>query len=211
MKQGDEALEKKHFRIAIKYYGDANRSDLVKKANSKASQHWRNEAGHKAAKTKDIESMEEAIANLEEAKKYEDEPAATDAIIAEIKKDIADEKKRRARIPQRVQRAAETPPPPAPATPTCADFGVVIKIVGGKKKIYSKGDQIKVVAKSESDTGVAIDCTGRWKPELGLWVKDRSRNPALVEITTVPSNGIAKLSFLIDGKGVATAEIKITP
>lgn len=192
---GNDALKNQEFDTAIVNYRKANRTDLVALAESEAIMYWNNKAAN-------AKSYEEAIAFLKITVQYGNDPTND---IAGFRSKVA-ARNAANRLDRKPQPEA-TFEEPETSTQNCIDK-VVIRIPNGRerKALYSVGDRLTVLAKSSSDP---ISCTeGSWDYDYGLYAK-KDNNPTVFEVTALPSNGIAHLRYIVEGKVVGILSIKV--
>lgn len=196
---GNQALDNKDFDIAIANFGKAGKNDLIFLAKSKAIQYWNEQAVN-------AETPQESINFLKKTIKYGNDPTVD---IADFQKKIdqqtvssiaAAERKRQEKARRQSQKTLE-PTPQQPITPTCENVTI---IKSDSKKLYSKGDKFQAIAKSGTTT-----CTGgEWRYEGGLYA-DKTKNPTIIEIVSVPPDGKGILRYYVGGEQKAGIEIKI--
>ncbi|GEM_PF-4038311 len=192
--QGNAAFGQNNFDVAIEKFAKVKRQDLVDNAKLKAIEYWYAQAG--IAKT-----LLEKRTCLEQAQKYGGYSGTKDDI-AKIQKQIDD-----AAEIERNRFATKQKNDKGKGAKSKSTTNVIINL-DPKKRVYSKGDTFTATAKSEG-----VICPrgiGEWRFEDGIYA-NKTDNPTTVEIKSVPSGGKAKLTYYIDNKLVATAEIILNP
>lgn len=196
-KLGNAALEEDKFDKAIEKFKQAGKMDLVVIAKEKAVNYWMEQAFEKAKDKK----WQEAIRCLEQTNDYGGYGNIYNDI-AEFQKEIENaaekERKRLAAKPKSIDNKGTT------AIDQTTYTNVTIQLSENKR--FSIDDTFKATAKS----GKNICTGGEWRFEEEIYT-EKTENPTIVEIRSLPSDGEALLTYYIDSKLVATAKIKINP